>query len=159
MAQLQQIRRLASDAERVLKKRGWRKELKRFEDAMADLEEDDPSAAMDVLPDILNRMDDEGLTGTPDEKLMDQLLGLVHRVESSMRRGRLLRAYRAAVGASELTIKDFKDFFEELAENGLSDRKQWQGMLDRAKEIAKKRGKPGDKNTITGILQTFMGGR
>ena len=67
----------------------------------------------------------------------------------------LVKAYRSIV-AKDLTVDDFQDFFEELAKNGMDDKKQWAGMLNRAKEIAKSQGKEGDKDTIVGIMQSFM---
>ena len=67
----------------------------------------------------------------------------------------LIQAYRRVI-AAELTVDDFDDYFEEL--EGLDDKEQFKGMLGRAIEIAKKDGKGSDKDTIIGIMQSFMQG-
>lgn len=55
----------------------------------------------------------------------------------------------------EVTIDDFKDYFDGLSSAGRDDKEKHQGMFERAKEIAAKQGKANDKPTIVGILQSF----
>lgn len=43
-----------------------------------------------------------------------------------------------------------------MKKEGFTDRTKLQGMLDRAKDMAKKQGKTGDKKTIIGIFQSFF---
>jgi hypothetical protein len=48
------------------------------------------------------------------------------------------------------------DYVENLKRKGFKDTKKLQSMLNRAKDIAAKNGKPGDKKTIMGIFQSFF---
>ncbi len=53
---------------------------------------------------------------------------------------------------------EFKKVLDQFRKMGLDDEKKLQGMLTRAKEIAKEQGKEGDKDTIVGIMQSFLKG-
>jgi hypothetical protein len=64
-----------------------------------------------------------------------------------------------ALTEAEVGPADFKDYFDDLRKKGMTDEKKLSGMLNRAKEIAKKQGKENDKNTIVGIMQGFVGGK
>ena len=48
------------------------------------------------------------------------------------------------------------DYLEDLKRKGFKDENKLQAMLDRAKGIAAKKGKAGDKKTIMGIFQSFF---
>lgn len=58
--------------------------------------------------------------------------------------------------AKEVTLADFKDLIDDLKKQGFNDEKKLKGMLDRAKEIAKKQGHENDKDVIVGIFQSFF---
>lgn len=79
--------------------------------------------------------------------------------------GKLKKDAAADLGAdgalteADIGPADFKDYFDDLRKKGLTDEKKLSGMLNKAKEIAKKQGKEGDKNTIVGIMQGFVGGK
>ena len=64
-----------------------------------------------------------------------------------------------ALTEADIGPADFKDYFDDLRKKGMTDEKKLSGMLNKAKEIAKKQGKEGDKNTIVGIMQGFVGGK
>lgn len=64
-----------------------------------------------------------------------------------------------ALTEADLSPADFKDYFDDLRKKGMTDEKKLSGMLNKAKEIAKKQGKENDKNTIVGIMQGFVGGK
>lgn len=49
-----------------------------------------------------------------------------------------------------------EDYLEDLRKKGFTDKEKLQGMLNKAKEIAKKQGKNGDKRTVFGIFQSFF---
>lgn len=56
----------------------------------------------------------------------------------------------------EVTLSDFKDYIDDLRKKGFDDEKKLQGMLNKAKQLAKEQGKEGDKETILGIFQSFF---
>ncbi len=56
----------------------------------------------------------------------------------------------------EISLDTFKDYFDDMRKKGFSDEKKLQGMLDRAKEIAKQQGKEGDRKVILGLIQGFF---
>lgn len=58
--------------------------------------------------------------------------------------------------ADELTLADLGDLLQDLKKQGFDDKIKLQGMLDKAKEIAKQQGKEGDKEVIIGIFQGFF---
>jgi len=55
-----------------------------------------------------------------------------------------------------LTLADIGQYVEDLKRKGFKDEKKLQSMLNKAKAIAAKKGKPGDKKTILGIFQSFF---
>jgi len=55
-----------------------------------------------------------------------------------------------------LQFTDLDDYWEELRKNGLDDPKKLQGMFNKAKKIAKQQNKENDKDTVIGIVQSFM---
>lgn len=60
--------------------------------------------------------------------------------------------------ASELQFSDMEDFWEELRKKGMDDPKKLQGMFNKARKIAKQQGKENDRDTVIGIIQSFMEG-
>jgi hypothetical protein len=58
--------------------------------------------------------------------------------------------------SDELTLDDINDYLEDLKKKGFTDKEKLQGMLDRAKEIAKKQNKGNDKKVVFGIFQSFF---
>jgi len=58
--------------------------------------------------------------------------------------------------SGDLTLNDMKDYLEDLKKKGFTDKKKLLGMLKKAKEIAAKQGKSGDKKTVFGIFQSFF---
>jgi len=59
----------------------------------------------------------------------------------------------------EITLDTFKDYIDDLKKKGFDDETKLQGMLDRAKELAKEQGKENDKQVILGIFQKFFMGK
>lgn len=59
----------------------------------------------------------------------------------------------------EITLDTFKDYIDHLKSLGFDNEEKLNGMLDRAKEIAKEQGKEGDPKTVLGIMQAFMMGK
>jgi hypothetical protein len=60
--------------------------------------------------------------------------------------------------SKELAFSDMEDFWEEIREKGLDDDRKLQGMFNKAKKIAKQQNKQNDKDTVIGIIQSFMEG-
>lgn len=56
----------------------------------------------------------------------------------------------------EITLADLKDLIDDLKKQGYDDEEKLKGMLNKAKEIAKKQGKENDKETVVGIFQGFF---
>lgn len=57
---------------------------------------------------------------------------------------------------SDITLNTISDYLEDLKKEGFTDKKKLQGMLNKAKNLAAKQGKAGDKKTIMGIFQGFF---
>jgi hypothetical protein len=97
--------------------------------------------------------DPEKLENEIDSGTVDQDIGKLRKdVEADV-------AKEGALTEAEIGPADFKDYFDDLRKKGMTDEKKLSGMLNRAKEIAKKQGKENDKNTIVGIMQGFVGGK
>jgi hypothetical protein len=64
----------------------------------------------------------------------------------------------ASFEGKELQFGDLNDYWEELVKNGKSDEKKLKGMFNRARKIAKQQKKQNDRNTVVGIIQSFMEG-
>jgi len=58
--------------------------------------------------------------------------------------------------SDELTLDDMGDYLEDLKKKGFKDKKKLLGMLKKAKEIAARQGKAGDRRTVFGIFQSFF---
>ena len=59
----------------------------------------------------------------------------------------------------EITLDTYKEYIDKLKKLGFDNEEKLNGMLDRAKEIAKEQGKEGDEKTVLGILQSFFMGK
>ena len=59
----------------------------------------------------------------------------------------------------EITLDTYKEYIDHLKSLGFDNEKKLNGMLGRAKEIAKEQGKEGDAKTVLGILQSFFMGK
>lgn len=53
-------------------------------------------------------------------------------------------------------MSDYDAYIEGLKRRGFSDKKKLASMLNKAKAIAAKQGKAGDKKAILGIFQSFF---
>ena len=53
-------------------------------------------------------------------------------------------------------MSDYAEYVKGLKQRGFGDKKKLQSMLKRAKELAAKQGKAGDKKVILGIFQSFF---
>lgn len=59
----------------------------------------------------------------------------------------------------EITLDTYKEYIDHLKSLGFDNEDKLNGMLDRAKELAKEQGKEGDAKTVLGILQSFFMGK
>jgi len=59
----------------------------------------------------------------------------------------------------EITLDTYKEYIDKLKELGFDNEEKLNGMLNRAKELAKEQGKEGDAKTILGIFQSFFMGK
>ena len=53
-------------------------------------------------------------------------------------------------------MSDYAKYIKGLKQRGFSDEKKLTSMLNKAKAIAAKQGKAGDKKVILGIFQSFF---
>lgn len=58
--------------------------------------------------------------------------------------------------SKELTFSDLEDFWEELRKNGMDNQEKLNGIFNKAKLIAKQQNKQNDRDTVVGIVQSFM---
>lgn len=63
---------------------------------------------------------------------------------------------KKSLNENEITLDTLGDYLEDLKKKGFTDKEKLQGMLDKAKAIAAKDGKAGDKKTVVGIFQGFF---